>query len=154
MKARAGKRFFSTTRPNLQTKQVQLSDFSLLKDTKFNRIKTVRNTGFVVEDAVVTGPMIIFNSQILLWNVPQYGVGGPKGDVEPLEPNAWTDPSSPFFGWTEDMFSLFKYVDHKPELLLIGTGGKVCPLPTKITDFLNNLGIQTEISNSVSVDFM
>ncbi|KAJ2999655.1 hypothetical protein HDV02_002128 [Globomyces sp. JEL0801] len=69
----------STSKPKFKTNSVDLADDGIQK------IMSVSDTGFQLEDMKVKGPLIVLNSTVLLWDVPQYGVGGPTGDVEPLE---------------------------------------------------------------------
>ncbi|KAI8902077.1 NADH dehydrogenase 1 alpha subcomplex assembly factor 3 [Globomyces pollinis-pini] len=109
---------------------------------------SVSDTGFQLEDMKVKGPLIVLNSTVLLWDVPQYGVGGPTGDVEPLEKGAWTDTESPFYGWSTAMFKVFEIIEPKPEILVLGCGSILSQFPPTLMKYLNNLGIQVEIYSS------
>jgi hypothetical protein len=92
----------------------KLEEYSILKDVKQRPIKSVTNTGFVIDDLTIKGPILILDSRLFLFDCPQYGVGGPRDDVEPLEPGAWDEPSSPFHGWKTEMLEIFRLVDPKP----------------------------------------
>lgn len=48
--------------------------------------KSMNNTGFKINGISLEGPAILMYGQLFMWDVPQFGVGGPKMDVEPLEP--------------------------------------------------------------------
>ena len=74
----------------------------------------ISNNGFTIGDTKVTGPVMVFNQTILLWDPPQYGVGGPDGDVDPLPKDAFDDPRSPFHGWTTEVFGLLNVLEPKP----------------------------------------
>lgn len=67
-----------------------------------------------MDDVTFNGPIILLNSSVFMWDVPQYGVGGPKGDVEPLVEGAYDNPASPFHGWTHEMLKVFELIDKKP----------------------------------------
>lgn len=81
--------------------------------------------------------------------VPLYGVGGPKGTIEPFRSDTCVDASSPFYGWDSDMFYLFEHTAQPPELLLISTGQKMYPLPPNLQSYIKSLGIQFEVLNTV-----
>jgi hypothetical protein len=92
----------------------KLEEYSILKDVKQRPIKSVTNTGFVIDDLTIKGPILILDSRIFLFDCPQYGVGGPNDDVEPLEPSAWDEPASPFHGWKTEMLEIYRLIDPKP----------------------------------------
>ena len=60
-------------------------------------------------DLRLRGPTVILNSSVFLWDVPQFGIGGPDVIETSKE-----DPASPFYGWTEDVFKLFDLVEPAP----------------------------------------
>ena len=63
---------------------LNIHKFSILSNDQ-KALKSVSNTGFTINNISVEGPAILLNKELFMWNVPQFGVGGPKGDVEPLE---------------------------------------------------------------------
>jgi hypothetical protein len=63
---------------------LNIQKFSILSNEQ-KALKSVSNTGFIINNISVEGPAILLNKELFLWNVPQYGVGGPRGDVEPLQ---------------------------------------------------------------------
>ena len=149
------KRFLTThaaaSGSNLKMKK---SDSTLKKNSIFQNssktpVKSISDNGFKINDVSIKGPAIVLNGQLYLWDVPQFGVGGPDDDVEPLQPGAFDNPSSPFYGWTLDMFHVFQVAENKPEILLIGTGGTIHQFPANIRKYLNNLGIQVDVLSSV-----
>ncbi|KAJ3044629.1 hypothetical protein HDV00_001555 [Rhizophlyctis rosea] len=78
----------------------------------------VGNNGFTIGDLVVKGPLMVIGGLDVLWDVPQYGVGGPEGATEGGDKERWNDPHSPFHGWTTDMFKVLELVEDLP-----GEGG-------------------------------
>ncbi|KAL2912360.1 NADH dehydrogenase [ubiquinone] 1 alpha subcomplex assembly factor 3 [Polyrhizophydium stewartii] len=113
-------------------------------------VSSVSSNGFTVADLAVIGPGIVLNNAVLLWDVPQYGVGGP--DSLTAESSAATpefsDPTSPFHGWTTEMFKIFEVVEPTPDILIIGSGATTSPLPPKIKAYLMSLGMQSEVQAS------
>ena len=84
-------------------------------------IKSVGNHGITAGNTRVKGPAIILHDTLLMWDVPQFGVGGPAASTENSSsaktPEASTkveDPASPFHGWTSDVFKVFDVVEPKP----------------------------------------
>jgi hypothetical protein len=107
----------------IKSNELLLNKFSILGNGK-KAMKSINESGFKINDISIKGPAILLNSELFLWDVPQYGVGGPSGDVEPLESDAWPETSSPFYGWTDKMLKIFEIIDQKPEMLVIGTVGE------------------------------
>ncbi|KAJ3257472.1 hypothetical protein HK103_004547 [Boothiomyces macroporosus] len=134
---------------NYSKSKLNVGDFNIIHDRAKKVISKVTNTGFHVQGLQIEGPIIVLNQQVILWDVPQYGVGGPKDDVEPLDKDVvCTDPSSPFYGWKTEMFNIFEKVEPKPELLLLGSGGAISSVPQPIKEYVNKLGIQIDVLNS------
>ena len=63
--------------------------------------------------------------------------------------------------WTSDIWALFEVVSprpgkfyglsaDRPEILILGTGNTVLPVPDSIKSYLNSLGIQLDVQNTVS----
>jgi hypothetical protein len=67
-----------------KTENLNINKFSILNNDQ-KALKSVSNTGFIINNISVEGPAILLNKELFMWNVPQFGVGGPNGDVEPLE---------------------------------------------------------------------
>ncbi|KAI8817854.1 DUF498-domain-containing protein, partial [Fimicolochytrium jonesii] len=91
---------------------------------------SVGNKSFTIGETRVQGPVIVANGHIFLWDVPQFGVG---------------NPASPFYGWTEDCLRIFEVMENAPEIIVIGTGAQVHPLPPHLKRYLHSLGMQTEV---------
>ncbi|KAJ3316071.1 hypothetical protein HDV04_000280 [Boothiomyces sp. JEL0838] len=123
---------------NYSKSKLNVGNFNIIHDRAKKVISKVTNTGFHVQDLQIEGPIIVLNQQVILWDVPQYGVG----DV------VCTDPSSPFYGWKTEMFNIFEKVEPKPELLLLGSGGAISSVPQPIKEYINKLGIQVDVLNS------
>ena len=79
------RRFQSNSASDLKAKhsEMLLKQFSLGIGTE-KVVKSINNHGFKINNINVKGPAIILDKHLYLWNVPQFGVGGPSGDVEPI----------------------------------------------------------------------
>ncbi|KAJ3414091.1 hypothetical protein HDV05_007125 [Chytridiales sp. JEL 0842] len=124
---------------------------SLPPSTKL--IKSVSNFGFQVGDLALKGGVIVLNNSVLMWDTLQYGIGSDvlvreeenKAKEMGAGKEVVDDPGSVFHGWTTDVFKVFEVVEPKPEILVIGTGGRLHQLPPFLKKYLNNLGMQTEV---------
>ncbi|KAJ3273672.1 hypothetical protein HDU76_010780 [Blyttiomyces sp. JEL0837] len=90
-----------------------------------------------------------------MWDVPQYGVGSVEveqgdGEVEVNDKGLERvdNPGSVFHLWTTDMLKLFEIVTPKPEIVVIGTGAAMQPMPPMLKNYLHKLGIQVEVMSS------
>ena len=127
---------------------MNISKFDLLSSSLPSSslvVNSITHHGAVVGDLTVEGPCIILNNTLFLWDVPQYGAGNIDPKVDSKE-----DPTSPFYGWTMDMFKIFECVGPRPEILVIGTGSKTHQLPAHIKNGLISLGMQIEVCQSKS----
>ncbi|KAI8585217.1 NADH dehydrogenase 1 alpha subcomplex assembly factor 3 [Geranomyces variabilis] len=114
----------------------------------------VGNTSFTVGDLRMHGPVVVINDQVLMWDVPQFGVGSDEV-VSALDASTAQDggaevvlqgdPSSPFYGWGVDCFKIFEVIEQQPEILVIGTGAQTYPLPPHLKAYLHKLGMQVEV---------
>ncbi|KAJ3166620.1 hypothetical protein HDU88_003102 [Geranomyces variabilis] len=114
----------------------------------------VGNTSFTVGDLRMHGPVVVINDQVLMWDVPQFGVGSdevvPASDASTAQDGGVEivlqgDPSSPFYGWGVDCFKIFEVIEQQPEILVIGTGAQTYPLPPHLKAYLHRLGMQVEV---------
>lgn len=105
----------------IKSNELLLNKYSILGSGDKKAMKSINESGFKINDISIKGPAIVLNSELFLWNVAQFGIGGPRGDVEPLEKDAHPDPSSPFYGWTVKMLKIFEIIEQKPEMLIVGT---------------------------------
>ncbi|CAG8654525.1 14360_t:CDS:2 [Funneliformis caledonium] len=108
-------------------------DSAILSSQAISRL--TRN-GFITRDEIeVKGPVILVNGDIFMWNVPQgqgFGQGiNRKGGV--------------FDNWIVDFLKLFEVITPKPDLLVFGTGKSFVPIPSNIKQYINDLGMQTEV---------
>ncbi|RIA96152.1 NADH dehydrogenase 1 alpha subcomplex assembly factor 3 [Glomus cerebriforme] len=107
-------------------------------------ISRLTKDGFITtNDVEIKGPIILLNGDLFMWDVPQgQGLGqikDGKGGV--------------FDNWIINFLKLFEVVIPRPELLIFGTGKSFIPIPSHIKQYLNDLGIQTEIvdtSNAIA----
>ncbi|PFH50148.1 hypothetical protein AMATHDRAFT_126025, partial [Amanita thiersii Skay4041] len=77
---------------------------------------------------VIVGPCIFLRGEVLKWDVPE---------------TPWKD-------WSMDHFKAFEDVEHKPEILIVGTGSRMVPLPPKLREKIRELGIGMDISDTRS----
>ncbi|KAI0268101.1 DUF498-domain-containing protein, partial [Gloeopeniophorella convolvens] len=91
------------------------------------QVKSLSDAGLLLQDGRLFPSACIFlEGEVLLWEVPQ---------------TLWKD-------WDESKFGVFEIVVPKPEILLIGTGKSVSPLPSALRQHLNKLGIQVDVMDS------
>ncbi|TPX57580.1 hypothetical protein PhCBS80983_g03751 [Powellomyces hirtus] len=112
----------------------------------------VGNTGFTIGDMRMQGPVVVVNDAILMWDVPQFGVGSEQVVSQGANEDASGgtivekgDPASPFYGWDTDCFKIFEVVENVPDILVIGTGAQTYPLPPHLKTYLHKLGMQVEV---------
>lgn len=58
------------------------------------------------------------------------------------------DNLSPFYGWKTELLKIFEVLEKKPNILLVGSGGNLYPLPINLAQYLKSLGIQYEVLSS------
>jgi uncharacterized protein len=143
----------------------ELSSFHMLTGTQQGsgpkRFRGVELDGFQLGDTRYRGPLFLVHDLALLWHVPQWGLGGPSG--ESAKPGLGdkhakgkggeeeeSTEASPFDGWTEDAFTLLASCEERPDILVIGTGARMFRLPPALRAHLHALGVQVEVSDSVS----
>jgi NADH dehydrogenase [ubiquinone] 1 alpha subcomplex assembly factor 3 len=91
------------------------------------QVKSITPAGILLQDGrLLPSACIFLDGEVLLWDVP---------------PTPWK-------GWDESKFDVFDVVVPKPEILLIGTGKSVNPLPAILRQHLNKLGIQVDVMDS------
>jgi NADH dehydrogenase [ubiquinone] 1 alpha subcomplex assembly factor 3 len=91
------------------------------------QVKSISTAGVLLRDGrLLPSACIFLEGEVLLWDVP---------------PTLWK-------GWNESNFEVFDVVVPKPEILLIGTGKSVNPLPAILRQHLNKLGIQVDVMDS------
>ena len=102
------------------------------------RVSNASKDEIVLTDGLVLPPNCLFlNGHIFTWNTPV---------VKAMEamPNGrgWES-------WTDDIFTIFEVVSPRPEILILGTGATVLPVPPRIRSRLNSLGIQIDVQSMV-----
>ncbi|KAN0132549.1 DUF498 domain containing protein [Lactarius tabidus] len=91
------------------------------------QVKSISAAGLLLQDGrLLPSACIFLEGEVLLWDVPG---------------TLWN-------GWDESKFEVFDVVVPKPEILLVGTGKSVNPLPTSLRQYLNKLGIQVDVMDS------
>lgn len=84
-----------------------------------NIIKGLSSTKFVVGSYTLTGPILLANNAIFLWDVPQFGVGSKELEIKDTliqskEIEYCLDTESVFYGWTTRMMKIFEFIDPTP----------------------------------------
>lgn len=112
------------------------------------RISNVSSSEIKLADGlVIPSPCIFLNGRVFLWKPPH---------IDPFKamPNGkgWES-------WTNEIWTLFELVVPRPgmsllttnasEILILGTGKTVLPVPNSIKSYLNSLGIQLDVQNTV-----
>lgn len=126
-----------------------LRQFNILQTPAGLAVSQTNSTGFTVGQINYKGPILVFDKKTLAWDVPQYGVGGPNDDVDPIAHGAHDDPASPFYGWVPQLFSKLAESESKPDILIVGCGAVSAILPDQICKHLMNMGIQVDVSATV-----
>jgi len=91
------------------------------------QVKSISAAGLLLQDGrLLPSACIFLEGEVLLWDVPG---------------TLWD-------GWDESKFEVFDVVVPKPEILLVGTGKSVNPLPTPLRQYINKLGIQVDVMDS------
>ncbi|KAJ3180360.1 hypothetical protein HDU85_004065 [Gaertneriomyces sp. JEL0708] len=136
---------------------ITLQSFNVLAPTgsSTRTFTSIGNTSFTLGDLHVTGPVCLINDQVLMWDVPQYGVGSEEVvvsdeliELEGREGKRVDNPHSVFHGWGTDCLKLFEVVKFLPEILVIGTGARMEQLPPFLRQYLNSIGMQVEVQSS------
>ncbi|KAI9024134.1 hypothetical protein DFJ74DRAFT_643001 [Hyaloraphidium curvatum] len=109
-------------------------------------VDRVTDDGFGVAGITVKGPVIVVGGKVFLWDVPQYGKGGPPTSEKEGER---IEGAGLFEGWTAGMLQIFELLEQPPEILVFGTGAEFSPLPNLLRRKLHMLGIQTEVQKTV-----
>ncbi|KXS11366.1 hypothetical protein M427DRAFT_60778 [Gonapodya prolifera JEL478] len=158
-----------TTRQETPAPRPSLASFDIFASTRPDPavgipIDRLVDAGTVVSGVQYNGPVLIVGGKVLLWDVPQYGKGGPEavdedglsaGQGEGESDAAQTVTTAKdaqgtglFDGWSTDAFKVFEVLEHTPEILVFGTGAQFVPLPTVLRRYLHSLGIQCEVQKT------
>lgn len=149
LRSRAPRRAFHTAKVLRNQKWSQLTNILAGEIPPPVQVKSITNAGILLQDGrLLPSACIFLEGEVLLWDVP---------------PTLWK-------GWDESRFEVFDVVVPKPgssplpvhraqrglttfvrspEILLIGTGKSVNPLPAVLRQHLNKLGIQIDVMDSV-----
>lgn len=116
-------------------------------------VKTINDAGFqFVDGLLVPSPCIFINGTLFMWDAPPV----PSN----LKWEGWTiehfkiydvvaPRPGPSFQVVLDQHELINGCDLRTEILLIGTGKSMMPLPPFLKKYLNGLGIQVDVQDSV-----
>ncbi|KAI9513243.1 DUF498-domain-containing protein [Russula earlei] len=127
LRSRAHLRALHTARVLRNQKWSQLTNILAGEIPPPVQVKSVTNAGVLLHDGrLLPSACIFLDGEVLLWDVP---------------PTLWT-------GWDENKFEVFDVVVPKPEILLIGTGRSVNPLPAILRQYINKLGMQVDVMDS------
>ncbi|KAK4333498.1 Vacuolar transporter chaperone 1 [Rhodotorula toruloides] len=96
------------------------------------------NAGFTLTDGLVLpSPIILCPGGCFMWDV-----------AHPTK-NGADEMGREWDGWNEEKLRLFEVLNPRPEILLIGTGSSTLLAPQRIKRYLNGLGIQVDVLDSV-----
>ncbi|KAI0254861.1 DUF498-domain-containing protein [Lactifluus subvellereus] len=127
LRSQAPLRAFHTARIMRNQKWAQLTNILADEIPPPVQVKSITTAGLLLQDGRLFPSACIFlEGEVLLWDVP---------------PTLWK-------GWDESRFKVFDVVIPKPEILLIGTGKSVNPLPAALRQYLNKLGIQVDVMDT------
>jgi hypothetical protein len=108
---------------------------------RIGRVVKATEVGFMLGSTEIKGGICVVESTLLRWQVGQnmQNVGQNMQNVGQM--------NEPF--WSTQMFFLFELLKQKPAVLVIGSGSTSVMLPVQIRQYLNGMGIQTEVTNTV-----
>ena len=78
---------------------------------------------------------LFINDVAFLWHPP------PLADAD----LRWT-------GWTPDDFAALEIVEPRPDVLVVGTGPTLVPMPSNLRAYLSSLGVAVDIQDTVRDD--
>ncbi|KAJ3059640.1 hypothetical protein HDU98_004393 [Podochytrium sp. JEL0797] len=105
------------------------------------QIQKVSSTTLTINNTIHTGGVFLLNGTVLLWDVPQYGIGLPSTTAAVPEGQ---EDDGVFLGWTKDCFGVLAMVHPMPEIVVVGTGAQMQRLPVRLREYLGGLGCQVE----------
>ncbi|KAJ1928429.1 hypothetical protein IWQ60_002041 [Tieghemiomyces parasiticus] len=117
------------------------------------RVESYTPHGFTFTNgARVNGPVLAVGPTVLSWQLPPppptAAAASPAGNkVRGSGGGQWS-----FENWNRDMWKVLEVVTPKPEILVVGTGRTFVPLPAELQKYLRSLGIQLEVTDTVSVN--
>ncbi|KAJ1915461.1 hypothetical protein H4219_004312 [Mycoemilia scoparia] len=98
--------------------------------------------GFMLSNNTkVNGPMLIINGEAFEWKISVHDFSTDTSK------NNGKD-GHPFKSIDRDAFKVLEVVNPKPEMLVLGTGATSYMLPPDVRDYLTNIGIPVEQSNT------
>jgi hypothetical protein len=115
---------------------------------RIGRVVKATEVGFMLGSTEIKGGICVVESTLLRWQVGQnmQNVGQNMQNVGQNMQNVG-QMNEPF--WSTQMFFLFELLKQKPAVLVIGSGSTSVMLPVQIRQYLNGMGIQTEVTNTV-----
>ncbi|KAG6856987.1 hypothetical protein H0H87_011081 [Tephrocybe sp. NHM501043] len=92
------------------------------------QVKSITDIGIQLLDGLLIPSACIFlEGKVFLWDVP---------------PTLWTE-------WGTEHFEIFETIIPKPEILILGTGKSIAHVPAALRTYLNKLGIQVDVMDTV-----
>ncbi|KAJ1804617.1 hypothetical protein LPJ56_006692, partial [Coemansia sp. RSA 2599] len=104
-----------------------------------NMISIAENlpTGFRLNNGnIVYGPLLIVNNEAFALKIP------------PPKPDANGKVVNPMFILDPKALEVFDVVTPKPELIIVGSGTRICPLSPVAMKYLTSIGIKVELSST------
>ncbi|WFD29494.1 hypothetical protein MSPP1_000503 [Malassezia sp. CBS 17886] len=101
------------------------------------RIAKVTPTKIYLRSGLVLPSTCIFiNGKAFVWTPPR------------IDPQAAMPNGGGWEAWSNDIWTLLEITAPRPEILVLGTGDTVLPIPQRIRAYLHSLGIQLDVQNT------
>ena len=152
LRSRAPMRTLHTARALRNQKWSQLTNILAGEIPPPVQVTSITPAGVLLQDGrLLPSACIFLEGEVLLWDVPPMlwdGWDESKFEVfDVVVPKPGAYPPASQFLQERGLIALFVY--RSPEILLIGTGKSVNPLPAVLRRYLNKLGIQVDVMDSV-----
>ena len=155
LRLRAPTRALHTARVLRNQKWPQLTNILAGEIPPPVQVSTITPAGVLLQDGrLLPSACIFLEGEVLLWDVPPMLWDGwdeskfEVFDVVVPKPGAYYHSAGRFLQVQEGGLFI-PIVYRSPEILLIGTGKSVKPLPAVLRRYLNKLGIQVDVMDSV-----
>ncbi|KAJ1652717.1 hypothetical protein IWQ61_007004 [Dispira simplex] len=102
--------------------------FDQMGATQQLRVESYNHLGFTLNNGtMINGPVFLVQNHAFAWNVPS---------------------KSALREWRKNTLQILELLSPKPDILVVGTGGRFEPVPKDMEKYLRSLGIQLEITDT------